>query len=144
MSAAAKLLVGGHDFRNFTMGGVSCLRTLEEVAVEREGGFILFRFFSKVFARGMVRKMVAVLLEIGAGRAQIGLISRLLDPSYQPPRAISPAPAENLLLLDVRYPDVVFKVERKSLDRLLRGLREGAVAGRLREVCLKRLAEVRL
>jgi tRNA U38,U39,U40 pseudouridine synthase TruA len=88
--------------------------------------------------------MVAALLEIGVGRGQIGLISRLLDPSYQPQRAISPAPAENLLLLDVRYPNVEFKVEKKSLDRLLRGLRGGAAVGRLKEVCIKRLAEVRL
>jgi hypothetical protein len=46
MTAAAKLLMGSHDFRNFTTDRGPCLRTLDGLTVEREGDFILFRFSS--------------------------------------------------------------------------------------------------
>ncbi len=144
VAAAARLLVGSHDFRNFTTDRAPCLRVLQELAVERRGDFLLLRFSARSFARGMVRRIVAALMEVGLGRSPIELLSQLLDPSYKPPRAIPPAPAENLLLLDVRYPSIDFKVEKKSLDRLLRGLRDGVAAGRLKEICLKKLTKAYL
>jgi len=144
MAAATRLLVGSHEFRNFTLDKEPCLRSLDKLTVERGDSFLLFSFSSRSFARGMIRKIVAALIEIGQGRRSIDELKRLLDPSYKPPKALPLAPAENLLLLDVKYGNIDFEVDAKSVERLYRELVYWATAGRLKELCLKRLAELRL
>jgi tRNA pseudouridine38-40 synthase len=68
MASAASVLEGRHDFSAF--GGVdrSPVRTVLMVRVRKEGRLVTIDVRADAFLRGQVRRMVAALLEVGAGR----------------------------------------------------------------------------
>lgn len=68
MASAAPVLEGRHDFSAF--GGVdrSPVRTVMMVRVRKEGRLVTIDVRADAFLRGQVRRMVAALLEVGAGK----------------------------------------------------------------------------
>jgi tRNA pseudouridine38-40 synthase len=68
MKTAAAYLVGEHDFASFCSSGsqaTTTVRTLYEVAVEKEGNMITVRLTGNGFLYNMVRIIVGTLLKIG-------------------------------------------------------------------------------
>jgi tRNA pseudouridine38-40 synthase len=70
MERAGQAFVGRHDFSAF--GGVvedrTPVRTVHAVRVRRQGSLVTIDVRADAFLRGMARRMVAVLLEVGHGK----------------------------------------------------------------------------
>jgi tRNA pseudouridine38-40 synthase len=106
MRAAAKALVGLHDFAAFMAAG-SDVRTTERTIfafeIEARGdGEILFQVEGSGFLRHMLRIAVGTLLEVGRGRRPPGDLAAVL--AGRDRRAAGPTlPAHGLTLVEVRY-----------------------------------------
>jgi tRNA pseudouridine38-40 synthase len=68
MARAASVFIGRHDFRAFGATDRSPVRTVRMVRVSRNGRLVTIDVRADSFLRGMVRRMVAVLLEVGLGK----------------------------------------------------------------------------
>ena len=100
MRKAAGMLVGTHDFREFSANKrtkKSTVRTLDEITVERVGSEVRLRFTGDGFLYRMVRILTGTLVEIGTGK-------RAADSVLTAPERDSVvAPACGLCLMEVRY-----------------------------------------
>jgi len=67
MARAGSVFIGRHDFGAFGVAGRSTVRTVHAVRVRREGRLVTIDVRANAFLRGMVRRMVAVLVEVGLG-----------------------------------------------------------------------------
>jgi tRNA pseudouridine38-40 synthase len=68
MARAGSVLEGRHDFRAVGATDRSPVRTVQSVRVRREGRTVTIDVRADSFLRGMVRRMVAILLEVGLGK----------------------------------------------------------------------------
>ena len=97
MHDAAQQLVGTHDFAIFTVADPevsSTIRTIETIAVERDGDVVRITVTADGFLRSMVRRIAGSLIEIGRGK---------LTPEALFAEARWTAPAKGLTLRDIRY-----------------------------------------
>jgi tRNA pseudouridine38-40 synthase len=67
MARAGSVFIGRHDFSAFGATDRSPVRTVNAVRVRRDGRLVTIDVNADSFLRGMVRRMVAVLLEVGHG-----------------------------------------------------------------------------
>jgi tRNA pseudouridine38-40 synthase len=108
MCAAARILVGEHDFRSFQAAGSevkTTVRTLFRLDVDEvPGGEILVSAEGSGFLRHMVRNLVGTLLEVGRGRRSPESMLSLLEARNRD-LAGPTAPAHGLVLEWVRYRD---------------------------------------
>ena len=68
MARAGSVFIGRHDFGAFGATDRSPVRTVMAVRVRREGRTVTIDVRADAFLRGMVRRMVACLLEVGLGK----------------------------------------------------------------------------
>ena len=71
MRAAAKKLIGKHDFTSFRAAqcqAKSPIKTLDSVNIKQNGDEIIFEFSARSFLHHQVRNMVGTLVEIGMGK----------------------------------------------------------------------------
>ena len=68
MARAGSVLVGRHDFRAFGAADRTTVRTVHAVRVTRRGRVVTIDVTADAFLRGMVRRIVAVLIEVGHGK----------------------------------------------------------------------------
>jgi tRNA pseudouridine38-40 synthase len=68
MARAGSVFIGRHDFRAFGTADRTSVRTVTAVRVRRDGRLVTIDVRADAFLRGMVRRMVAVLLEVGLGK----------------------------------------------------------------------------
>lgn len=105
MTAAAKILMGEHDFRNFCVNPrmkKSTVRKVDKLEIKREGDYLFFTVHGNGFLQNMVRIMVGTLLEVGFGRISLEELQAVLEnPDRQ--KAGPTAPASGLCLLQVDY-----------------------------------------
>jgi tRNA pseudouridine38-40 synthase len=97
MHDAAQTLIGTHDFKAFTVVDPevsSTIRTIESIAVVREGHHITLTVTANGFLRSMVRRIAGSLIEIGRGKLPSGALFA---------EARWTAPAKGLVLVEVRY-----------------------------------------
>jgi tRNA pseudouridine38-40 synthase len=119
MRGASKNFIGTHDFSNLSLvKNVS--RTVEKVKLKKSAGFVVLDFTAKSFAQGMVRRMVSALCAVGLHQKSEGWLIRLLDAKCR--EGVESAPADGLVLLDVRYKNLRWKkdeyAERRARDEL--------------------------
>ncbi len=97
MSRAGSVFVGRHDFSAIGATDRSPVRTVMAVRVRREGRLVTIDVRADSFLRGMVRRMVALLLEVGLGKMDIDEVRAALA---GPGRAFDgvAAPAKGLCL----------------------------------------------
>jgi tRNA pseudouridine38-40 synthase len=106
MRAAARTLLGRHDFVAFAKtggGAVTTVRTLSLADWVVDGEALTFRVAGDGFLRGMVRALVGTLLEVGRGRRSVDGFATLLDGAGRG-EAGQNAPAHGLVLWRVDYP----------------------------------------
>jgi tRNA pseudouridine38-40 synthase len=97
MHDAAQMLIGTHDFKAFTVADPevsSTIRTIESIAVLRDGHRITLTVTANGFLRSMVRRIAGSLIEIGRGKLSAGALFA---------EARWTAPAKGLVLVEVRY-----------------------------------------
>ena len=70
MARAGQAFIGRHDFRAFgaMTGQRSTVRTVHSVRIGRQGSLVTIDVRANAFLRGMVRRMVGVLLDVGLGK----------------------------------------------------------------------------
>jgi tRNA pseudouridine38-40 synthase len=101
MARAGQVLEGRHDFSAF---GVTKdrhpIRTVHAVRVRKQGSFVTIDVRANSFLRGMVRRIAAVLIEVGRGKmSEIEVRDALA--ARQPARNGANAPAKGLCLRSV-------------------------------------------
>jgi tRNA pseudouridine38-40 synthase len=104
MAEAAAALVGHHDFRSFTVPDpevTSTWRTVDRVAVERDGPAITIAITADGFLRYMVRRVAGILIEIGRGKLPPERVAEALEPAFGESRWT--APPNGLTLAGVEY-----------------------------------------
>jgi tRNA pseudouridine38-40 synthase len=99
MERAGQVLVGRHDFSAFgaVMKDRSPVRTVHAVRVRRQGSLVTIDVRADAFLRGMVRRIVAVLIEVGRGTMNEGEVREALA-ARAPARNGASAPARGLCL----------------------------------------------
>jgi tRNA pseudouridine38-40 synthase len=105
MSAAARQLVGKHDWTSFCAASEppeARLRFMREASVKRIGRFVDLELVAEGFLRGLVRGIAGALAEVGLGRRPVGWLGELLGMSDRS-RGARTAPARGLTLMEVIY-----------------------------------------
>jgi tRNA pseudouridine38-40 synthase len=106
MQAAARLLVGRHDFAAFTANPnrvvESTVREVYSLSVRRSGNLILIRASSEGFLYKMVRSLTGLLLRVGEGAVTLDEVREILASKIRTAR-VPTAPPEGLFLWRVWY-----------------------------------------
>jgi tRNA pseudouridine38-40 synthase len=99
MARAGQAFIGRHDFSAFgaVVGGRSAVRTVHAVRVRKQGPLVTIDVRANAFLRGMVRRMVGVLLEVGHGRMNEDEVREAIA-ARAPARNGVTAPAHGLCL----------------------------------------------
>lgn len=97
MAQAGQVLVGRHDFSAFGAADRQPVRTIHWVRVRRTGLLVTIDVAADAFLRGMVRRIVAVLLEVGRGEMDDRAVASALG-AARPALDGAMAPAKGLCL----------------------------------------------
>jgi tRNA pseudouridine38-40 synthase len=97
MARAGLVLVGRHDFSAFGARDRHPVRTVFAVRVRQEGRLVTIDVRADSFLRGMVRRIVAVLLAVGRGQLNEDDVAAALA-ARRPARHGASAPARGLCL----------------------------------------------
>ena len=107
MQEGAKLLLGKHDFTTFRDSECqanSPVKTLDMLAVTRQGDEVQIEARARSFLHHQVRNMVGTLKLVGAGKWRAQRVGESLEARDR--RAGGPtAPPEGLYLVEVIYPE---------------------------------------
>jgi tRNA pseudouridine38-40 synthase len=110
MGRAARMLIGRHDFVCFRAADPSrpdesTIVVVNDAVVEEEGDLILFRITASHYLWRMVRRIVGVLVRIGAGEVSIDQFAALLEGRTDPKLDVAAwtAPSSGLFLEHVEY-----------------------------------------
>jgi tRNA pseudouridine38-40 synthase len=107
MQAAANSILGEHDFSAYRAAecqSESAVRDLRQISVRRLGVYILIDVEANAFLQHMVRNIVGVLSDIGAGKRPPGWAREVLESRDRRQGGVT-APAAGLYLLRVVYPE---------------------------------------
>ena len=97
MERAGSVFIGRHDFSTFGVAGRTSVRTVMAVRVRREGRLVTIDVRADSFLRGMVRRMVALLIEVGLGKMDEAAVRAALS-ARRPALDGAAAPARGLCL----------------------------------------------
>jgi len=106
MRAAAKVLVGTHDFTSYRAVGCqakSPIKTIHHLELLEFGRFIVLDIRANAFLHHMVRNIAGVLMQIGCGEHPVGWAAQVLAARDRAQGGLT-APAYGLYLVDVTYP----------------------------------------
>jgi tRNA pseudouridine38-40 synthase len=107
MNEAAQILVGFHDFKSFSNekgSEKSSQVDLMQLKVVEKDELLIVHVVASHFLWKMVRRMVGVLVEVGAGRMDLAQVKAYLDQPGSPEPAKYTAPPSGLFLEKVYYP----------------------------------------
>ncbi|MGY1770682.1 tRNA pseudouridine(38-40) synthase TruA [Blastococcus sp. SYSU D00813] len=121
MDAAARRLVGMHDFAAFCRRreGATTIRTLLELRVERDGDLVRVHASADAFCHSMVRSLVGALTAVGEGRRDAGWPAALLSSAARSSE-VPVVPPGGLTLVAVDYPPDEELAARAERTRALR------------------------
>lgn len=106
MKEGAKFLVGEHDFSSLRGGGCeagSTIKTIFSIELHRcPTGEIIIDIHGSAFLRKMIRNLVGLLTEVGAGLREPFEIEQILDQKDRQAAGVM-APAQGLSLLSVEF-----------------------------------------
>ncbi len=114
---AARCLLGEHDFAAFasTQAGGSTRRRMDAVRIQGCGRSLLIEAEANAFLMHQMRRTVAALIDVGAGRLTPAEFRRYLTQA-QPGSYERAAPAAGLCLVSVRYDPPIFPSEREQRE----------------------------
>jgi len=105
MKEEAKALLGRHNFRSFQATErieKNPVRTIRQIKVTKDGGFVHIDIEADGFLYNMVRNIAGTLIKIGRGRFKKGELRKILESRDR--RAAGPKiPSKGLSLVEVKY-----------------------------------------
>ena len=107
MRAAARPLLGRHDFSAFRAAGCQAktpVKDMYEIGIERHGDMILFTLRASAFLHHMVRNLVGSLVYVGQGREHTDWLGELLASRDRTVAAPTFMP-DGLYLAQIEYDD---------------------------------------
>lgn len=107
MHEAAQALIGQHDFTTFRSAhcqAESPVKTLDSLAVSREGDGVIIRAAARSFLHHQVRSMVGTLALVGLGQWRPEQVAEALAAQDRSALGLN-APAEGLYFVAARYED---------------------------------------
>jgi tRNA pseudouridine38-40 synthase len=122
MREAAGLLLGRHDFRNFSSEKRDTVREVTKLEVSMVEGLTIFDVRAEGFLWNMVRKIACALEKVGSGERGMEWISDLLEPEIN--QGAPTAPAGGLVLMEVGYEGLDWQVDEYSRQRAAKALGE--------------------
>src|SRR5882762_6389577 len=105
MSAAAKGLVGKHDWTSYCSASEPLdgrVREMRSARVARQGDIVELELVAEGFLRGLARSIAGALAEVGRGRRPPEWVGEVLD-ARDRRKAARTAPAGGLTLVEVIY-----------------------------------------
>jgi tRNA pseudouridine38-40 synthase len=105
MSAAAKALVGKHDWTSYCSASEpvdSRVREMRSARVVRRGDVVELELVAEGFLRGLARSIAGALAEVGRGRQRPDWVGEVLE-ARDRRKAAKTAPAGGLTLMEVIY-----------------------------------------
>lgn len=115
MRSAAKQLLGEHDFRNFSSCKEDTVRKILRLDVAEQDGLFVFDIRADGFLWNMVRKIVRTFEIVGAGEKKPEWVYDLLNVGLN--CGAPAAPAEGLILMEVGYEGILWRVDEYSRKR---------------------------
>jgi len=100
MARAAEAFTGRRDFSAVGGADRQPVRTVYRIGIRREGSLVTIDVAADAFLRGMVRRIVAILLEVGHGTMDANEVEALLA-ARRPALNGAAAPARGLCLMRV-------------------------------------------
>ena len=97
MARAGSAFIGRHDFSAFGSADRQPVRTVHAVRVRRAGQLVTIDVRADAFLRGMVRRMVGLLIEVGRGKQEETAVAAALA-ARRPALDGAKAPARGLCL----------------------------------------------
>lgn len=106
MRKAVEFLIGSHDFSNFSKpdGDRETTTTILNVHFQIHQNICVFDIFGTNFLWKLVRKMITLLLEIGAKKYDYTIAKDLIENKRGIKGGITPAPPEGLILIEAAVP----------------------------------------
>jgi tRNA pseudouridine38-40 synthase len=120
MQEAACLLLGRHDFKNFSSQKRDTVREVTKLEVSLVDGLAIFDVRADGFLWNMVRKIACALEKVGSRDKGLEWISDLLNPETN--QGAPTAPAEGLVLMEVGYEGLEWQMDEYSRQRAARAL----------------------
>jgi tRNA pseudouridine38-40 synthase len=105
MRAAARELVGEHDFRAFRAADCerrTTVRVIRRLDIDRQGALLAMEVEATAFLKNMVRILVGTLVDLARGRIAPAAIARMLQTGDREAGGVT-APPQGLTLLRVIY-----------------------------------------
>jgi len=104
MKEAAKLLIGKHDFKDFSTvkKSKSTVKEIYLIDIYQDAKEIQITIKANDFLHNMPRMLVSTLLEIGLGTRSISEIEKILDPNAIEDGNL-PAAAQGMFLQEIEY-----------------------------------------
>lgn len=127
---AAEMLIGEHDFRNFSSAKVGTVKTVQKLEISENDGLFTFDIRADGFLWNMVRKIVGATEKVGSGQKDMRWFRDLLRPELN--HGAPTAPAEGLILMEVGYEGLDWQVDRYSCaraGRMIAGTVQSRMAG---------------
>lgn len=143
MEEAADMLLGEHDFRNFSSAKVGTVKRVEKLEIRERDGLFIFDIRADGFLWNMVRKIVGATEKVGSGQKDMRWFKDLLRPELN--HGAPTAPAEGLILMEVGYDGLDWQVDQYSrarAGRMLAGTVQSRMAGAMVALELERAMEV--
>lgn len=115
-TAVINRLSGTHDFHNLTPASDHTERTIQG-SVRRADAFLVIDLWAGGFVRELVRRIAGLVRRITTGDADLGFVDRVLAPDpLSGPEGIAPEPGTGVVLVDVSYPDIEFRVHEELVS----------------------------
>ncbi|HOT07444.1 MAG: tRNA pseudouridine synthase A [Methanosaeta sp. PtaB.Bin039] len=124
MERAAEVLLGEHDFRNFSSAKEDTVRRVQSLDLGMRDGLFVMDVQADGFLWNMVRKIAGALALIGSGDKDVRWMDDLLDLSI--PHGAPSAPPEGLILMDVGYEGLSWEEDPYARKRAVRQMGEMA------------------
>lgn len=105
MIKASLLLIGEHNFMNFTSKEEDFkgfVRNIRNITIVKQNNKIIFDFYGDGFMRYMIRMIVGTLIEIGLGKINDSFIKENIDTTKRSIISYK-APGNGLYLVEVTY-----------------------------------------
>jgi len=128
---ALQYLQGTHDFKFYAKedlkNPIKTIRTLKKIEIVSHGANTFqIRVEARSFLWHQVRRIVGHLIDISEGRYNSDHTLNLLNKTVDWPRPPL-APSTGLILEDISYPELSFKIDQKSLNNFLNTIKANLI-----------------